>query len=675
MASNLEKINNILNYFKGLVKENQDLTITEDMVYDYLIKYGVPANELEYETSSFFNQWKEECAKLGNIKILDIDSPLTCDLTDSDEEISKSFNPIKIYLPLKYESIDENVKQLLAFFSKKKIPFEMKIADKIRTDGIIIRLANIDDVNKLTNFIKYNDKIKDNLLKPNPFCYQEDNISMTNDGSISYIQVVASYISKYINSNKDNIDEIKLHKFYNYIIDYYKDIFVNYTKFGTLEIPGKGLKFDENDIVAYQNSTELLLKASEEGFNQKDFIEHVEEYSNSKEIKARKKQYTVLNTLINYIGYQSQKMDIEEALNRLDLYLETGNEAYISNSGSTRTSMYLLNFRHDLQEFLDKNGKSLIDFYESLNIEPKKYDKLDEEELNEIENTVSNTINQIVNITKETIEFDKLVETIQLYLATNDYSIITRNNNLREIIVTSNLREKLLTLLNNNQISLTDYMSKFNNIEKEEITVKEETNNEVENEEITQTEPEEIEEQQEPEVIEAEAEIIPEAEEQSEIALIEELEPVGELSKLKDDIDTSNEDLNQETQIIDIDIIKTESKDYSKILKDAVNDTYDKYQQKYLNGDIKVDGLSIVTHALISGITKEDFSSFTRENDARKNLVELGSEKIFDTIMDELEIDGIELKDVDDDHIRTIVERYLDYVIEPVLEEEKDKVA
>jgi len=668
MASNLEKINNILNYFKGLINENKDLTITEDMVYDYLIKYGVPANELDYEVSKFFNQWKEECAKVGNIKILDIDSPLTCDLTDNNEEISKCFNPIKIYLPLKYDSIEENINQLIAFFSKKKIPFEMKIRDKIRTDGVIIRVANMDDINKITNFIKYNDKIKESLLKPNPFCYQEDNISITNDGSISYIQVVASYISKYINSNKDNIEDIKLHKFYNFIIDYYKDIFVNYSKFGKLEIPGKGKKFDESDIIAYQNSTELLLKASEEGFNQKDFAEHVEEYSNSKEIKTRKKQYTVLNTLINYIGYQSQKMDVEEALNRLDLYLETGNEAYISNSGSTRTSMYLLNFRHDLQEFLDKNNKNLIDFYESLNIEQKKYDKLDEKELEELENTTSQTIEQIIDITKETIEFDKLIETIQLYLATNDYSIITRNNNLREIIVSNNLRDNLLVLLNNKQLSLTDYMSKFNKVE-----VKEQTDTE---DKITQEElqPEEIKEEQD--IQDIEEQIQPEGNVEPELALIEELEPVGEISQLKEDVESSLEDLNQETQIINIDIIKTESKDYSEILKEAINDTYDKYQQKYLNGTIKVDGLAIVTHALISGITKGDFTSFTRENNARKNLVDLGSEKIFDTIMDELEIDGIELKDVDEDHIKKIVERYLDYVIEPVLEEEKSaKVA
>lgn len=655
MASNLERIKNILNYFKDLVKENENLTITEDIVYDYLIKYGVPANELENETQSFFQSWKEECSKLGNIKILDIDSPTTCDLTDKDEEIAKSFNPIKIYLPLKYDSIDANVKQLLGFFSKKKIPFELKISNKIRTDGIIIRLSNMDDVSKLMNFIKYNDKIKDNLLKPNPFCYQEDNISITNDGSISYIQVVASYISKYVNANKENIEEIKLHKFYNYIIDYYKDIFVNYSNYGTLEIPGKGKDFDENDIISYQNSTELLLKASEEGFNQKDFCEHIAEYSNIKEIKNRKKQYTVLNTLINYIGYQSQKMDIEEALNRLDLYLETGNEAYISNSGSTRTSMYLLNFRHDLKEFLDKNGKNLIDFYESLNIEPQKYDKLNEQQLDELENNVKNIIEQVIDITKETMEYDKLVETIQLYLATNDYSVITRNNNLRETIVSSNLRNELLTLLNNKQISLTSYIEAYN-------PVKEENNTEVQKEEAE----EEITVEQQENIIEEPInDEIVEVNNEQPVTLTEEIEPVAELTQLKEQ-EIDSEELSQETQIINIDIIQQKPVDYSEILRKAVNETYDKYQQKYENGLIKADGLAIVKHALTNCITNNDFSSFTRENDARKNLIELGSEKIFDTIMDELEIDGIELKDVDEQHIKTIVERYLDYVIEPV---------
>ena len=658
MASNLEKINNILNYFKSIVKENQECTITEDMVYDYLIKYGVPANELECETNSFFKEWKEECVKQGNIKILDIDSPLTCDLTDKDEEIAKCFNPIKIYLPLKYDSINDNVKQLIAFFSKKKVPFEMKIANKIRTDGIIIRLSNIEDVNKLFNFIKYNDKIKDNLLKANPFCYQEENISLTNDGSISYIQVVASYISQYINSNKDNVDEIKLHKFYNYIIDYYKDIFVNYSNYGLLQIPGKGKDFDENDIISYQNSTELLLKASEEGFNQKDFSEHIEEYNNIKEIRNRKKQYNLLNTLINYIGYQSQKMDTEEALNRLDLYLETGNEAYISNSGSTRTSMYLLNFRHDLQEFLNKNGKNLIDFYESLNTEPTKYDQLDEEQLQQLEQTVKSNIEQIIEISKETIEFNKLQEIIQLYLATNDYNKITRTNNLREIIVNSNLRHNLLTLLNNKQISLTDYLNSYKQVQIEE-------NNQLQEEQqIEQVQEQAIDIEQDNNEQQNQIEEIAEPEEQ-EKELEVEIAPVGELTQLKEE-----EELNQETQIISVDLIQQVDNSNS-IIKQAINDTYEKYQQKYENNDIAADGLAITKNALIKCLTKGEFISFTRDNSAREQLMKLGNEKIFSSIMNELDIDGIELKDVNEEHINDIVDSYLESVICPVKEQQK----
>lgn len=668
MASNLERINNILNYFKGIVKENENITITEDMVYDYLMRYGVPFDEYNKDTTEFFKEWKSECRKLGNIKDLDIDFSVYCLFSDDEEKIEKCPNPIKLYIPIKYSHIKESVNKLLAFFSKKKMPFEMKIANKVRTDDIIVRLYSLEDVNKFLNFIKYNEYINEGLLKPNPFCYQEESIALTNDGSISYIQVIASYISRYINSNKDNIDDIKLHKFYNYIIDCYKDMFVNYTNFGSITVPGKGFEFDENDLIAYQNSTELLLKASEEGFNKDDFKEHIDECCDSKDIERRKKQYNTLNTLINYIGYQSQKMDIEEALNRLDLYLETGNESYISNTGSTRTSMYLLNFRFELKNLLESKGMTLIDFYESLNIEPSKFDSLDEASLANLEKDTKAVIEQIIEISKEQMDIEKITELIQLYIATGDYNLITRKNNLRELIVNSNLKNNLLTLLNNKKITLTEYMNSLDKTEVKEDSevaaeIEEITDKELQDkiDEIMETEPEEVKE-----------EPITESKEEN-LAVELPIEPVAEILTPSDNIDDSA--LNGITQIINIAAIKNNKPSFSEILKDAVVMTYEKYQQKYENHEIDVDGLAIVTHALISGITNNDYSSFTREKDARKNLIDLGNEKIFDTIMDELEIDGIELTDVDSESIELIVKRYLDFVIVQKDESEIKKVA
>lgn len=671
MASNLERINNILNYFKGIVKENENITITEDMVYDYLMRYGVPADEFNKNTTEFFKGWKGECRKLENIKDLDMDSSVFCLFSDEEEKIANCTNPIKLYIPIKYSHINESVNKLLAFFSKKKMPFEMKIANKVRTDDIIVRLNSLEDVNKFLNFIKYNDYINEGLLKPNPFCYQEESISLTNDGSISYIQVTASYISKYINSNKDNIDEIKLHKFYNYIIDCYKDMFVNYTNFGILTVPGKGFDFDENDLIAYQNSTELLLKASEEGFNKDDFKEHIEECGNSKDIEKRKKQYNTLSTLINYIGYQSQKMSVEEALNRLDLYLETGNESYISNTGSTRTSMYLLNFRFELKNLLENKGMNLIDFYESLNVEPSKFEKLNDDSLIKLENDTKNIIDQIIELTKEQLDLEKITETLQLYIATGDYNLITRKNNLRELVVTSNLKNNLLTLLNNKKISLTEYMDTYNKVavKDEDIQPKQEEIEEITDEELA-NKLEEIIESNIDEVKEESLSI-------DQLPNESPIEPVAEISTSSNGIEANIEDsaLTGITQIININAIKNNKPSFSDILKDAVVMTYEKYQQKYNNHEIDVDGLSIVTHALISGITDNDYSSFTRENDARKNLIDLGNEKIFDTIMDDLEIDGIELTDVDSESIELIVKRYLDYAIQPSKEEEFQKVA
>lgn len=569
MTNNLEQISSILSHFKDLLSENPELKLNENIVYNYLINFNVPNEEYEIDIKKegLFDKWEKNSEELENVIYNKSNNWIdSCLFTDKNNKVDTFTNPIKIYIPIKYNYIEESVNKLLAFFSKKNMPYQLKISRYINNNNVIVRLVNIDDLNKLINFIKYNEYINEGLISPNPFCYNEESLALTIDNNLSYISIIANYIYKYLLTKKDNIEEIKTHDFYNYIIDMYKNTFVNYSNYSNLQIPGLD-EFDELDIISYQNITELLLKVSENSFKREDFEEHLNECNNVETIKKNKKKYSTLNTFISFINMQKENKSDVELLNILKRYIETGNLSCITNDCSLRTTMYLSKFRINMQKLLESNNISLETLYNNLNPKGNVYEKLDDKKLNSLIMINNDILREALDELTKLYDYNNATKIIQLYLATNDYNIITRENDLRNRVVNANLRSNTLTILFNKHISFNKY-----------------------------------------------------------------------LESLRMDIDESY------------------------ILRNAINETYNKYQSLYEEGKVECDGFTLVNYALTNLLKNNDYNSFTRNNEARKNLSQLNQDNVFDIITKELELPITQLENIPEENLQDIIRKYLDYI-------------
>ncbi len=574
MNNNLEKIGNLLHFFKNILIENPNIILTTNIIYNNLIKSSVSKQEWNVNISNdnMFDKWKQ--LNLDNITCFEDTSNSLYSFFNKLEEIDKIKNPIKVYIPIDYEHIFEGVTKLLGFFSKKNMSFQMKISKNIRLDNIIIRLTTLDDLNKLLNFIKYNEYINEGLLEPNPFTYIQENVGIVIDGNLSYNWIVANFVAQYLNHKKitNKLEEIKVFDLYNYVIDEYKNNFINLSTYNTIKI--SETKLDQNSITYYKQITELILKISEPEFTREDFDKHFTEVNDIEQFKNEANTYNTLNTLTNYISIQSKKQSIESLYESLQMYINTGKLEYITNACSLRANMYFSNFKENIENILkDKNItlKDLFNCIQSQDIEKE----ISCNQLDVIEDDTKIILTQIVKDLSQIYSYKEALEIIQIYLATNDYLILTREKNIREIAVTNNIRNNVLSILFKRQISFLDYIK---------------------------------------------------------------------------DLDI-NLDINLNI-------------DYEKVFSDATKETYNKYQELYDAKKIDFDGFTLVNYAIHNLVLNNDCKSFTRENEARKNISKLTRDNVFEIMLKKLELPKVKLENTLDEDIDDIIRSYIDNILD-----------
>ena len=601
MENNYNNTNDILYHFKKLLMEDNKLEFSKVDIYNYLTNYNVIEKD--------YKEINEDYLDFDNEKLNSIEhSNNNYHLFNNKSNNIKCNNPIKLYIPIKYTHIKESIDKILNFFNKKNIAFEMKVTDNICNNDITIRLSNIDDTNKFINFIKYNDYINEGLLTSNPFCYNEENISFTIDGNLSYLSIITDYLYNYLKEKKDNIEQINIDDFYNYIIDLYNDTFINYSKYTNLMIPNID-KPTEQDILTYKKITEYILKVSEKKFTKNEFIQHFNECNDSKNNYEERKTFLALNTLINFVSVEKQYKSDNEIIEILKKYLETNNLSYITNIGFFRTTMYLINFKSCIEKIMSDSKLSLDELIDNLNI--KSYNKLDNEKIDELLNQSKKLYEKVLND-----------ENIKLYLATNDYTLLSRKDNIRNNIVNSNFRNNILNILFSKNISFNEfieqYISKITVDEKieSEVQEKDETENYDSNDNKIDTEDDVIE------------------------------------KSIDDTNNTISDNLEKNDVVIDENII----------FETAIMDTYNKYQALFEEKKVECDGFTLLNYALTNAIKNNDFSSFTRDNNSRINLAKLGNKKILEIICNKLGSNS-EISIDDKTEIKNLIVKYLNTIL------------
>lgn len=190
-------------------KENPDVKMDKSIVYHELCKYELSSDDLKtngnyVECYNLFEKWIDRNDQVKGLTVLhELDWPHFLQFFSTKDKDYFDENPyfIKLYIPMKNKNLFESVNILFDYISDSKIRHASKVADIIRSDNVVIRLAN-DDINsalKIIELVNNNSVIRNNLNQTNPFIPTINGVGFMYETGISYNKEISILIARYIN--------------------------------------------------------------------------------------------------------------------------------------------------------------------------------------------------------------------------------------------------------------------------------------------------------------------------------------------------------------------------------------------------------------------------------------------------------------------------------------------
>lgn len=353
--NNTYQMDKFIKFYASLYYQNPDVIISPDTIYDALTKYGLSPNEINNSNiRSIFSSLEEKFRGNSNIKVY-IDNRQSKFLQFRNWN-RKDGKCVKMYVSYPKEYIEEAATKIFSYISQNNMETASKIAERLRSDSIVIRLSSLEDANKVRNFIN-NDKELVSLAKPtNPFSLKDGVVGIGYDDKISYNEQVGYILSNYFNDLRkgNNLAKASLIDFANYVKNYYQDTFVNCSKLEAL-VDNPIFKRHRSrfysigqEINNHEQITRLIVDVVNGKVNINMFNDYYNEccnesknnsmiayYNNIYESKVNSKKpiFDKQKLLNEYIIYAINKYGINNAYKYLEEYINGNSRAITRDNG------------------------------------------------------------------------------------------------------------------------------------------------------------------------------------------------------------------------------------------------------------------------------------------------------------------------------------------------------
>ncbi|MBQ4031338.1 MAG: hypothetical protein II625_06255 [Bacilli bacterium] len=379
-----QRINEILQYWAQLYRENPTKEFSDRTFYNHLIFTGVKMEDRRINLSiqqsktnpnfrknpaaidpncnpqSTFNNWiqlysdsrKTDCFVSPYWQYF-------CQFVSKDNKARMSHEHIKIYIPLDSDHIEYGAKMIFDFLEQNNISHLSKIGREIRFDDIVVRLINPDDAKKLLDFVSRNPYLQEGLIQANPFAFQKNGIAMAVDGSESYNSTVATLIKAYMDYRRktNTLNNVNVENFYEYIRRLYIDQFISRRNQNLKTILDWKDKDEEKN---YQEIVSLIIRVHDPNFTYDDYMQHYATCANISYLTERQ----ILETnrlLIEALEAMTIRFN-RNGISNVNAFFDTGDGKYITSKNNLRERMLHSNFRTTLKQILHQKRMTFAEY-------------------------------------------------------------------------------------------------------------------------------------------------------------------------------------------------------------------------------------------------------------------------------------------------------------------------
>lgn len=358
------QINEFLKYFAKIYIQNPNLEIYSDTIYSGLMNYGLTKEEIKNRSiKDNFDKWINNFRNDQNLNVYHSERQ-----TRFLQFFSKkyaSINCTKLYVSFPKDKIYNCVNKIFKFISDNNMESCSKVADRIRSDSVVLRLPSSEDAKKVINFINNDIELSGVCKEVNPFLIKEGKVGLAYDYLLSYNETLSMILENYFKDYRKNnmLNEVSLQSLREYTITFYNK-FTNdkniVESFLNSELAQRNLsRFDYEKIgllINYNQVIELISKSLDMNTDIQDYFKLYEEMKSGKKEEILLENYDkVLNSkqeekdsksypqelLNNYIFYAKQKYGADKVGYYLDNYAQEGFLRAITRDNNFR-QMFLM---------------------------------------------------------------------------------------------------------------------------------------------------------------------------------------------------------------------------------------------------------------------------------------------------------------------------------------------
>lgn len=215
-----------LKYLRDIYLQNPELSISRKTIYIELLKFVVFNGErTEINLDSIVGVQVSLNNKFKNIE--NINTFTSCDgnfwvienrMGKSDAEyFTDIYNGIKLYIPVQIDNLCKIAESLFNFMINEGIVMQCKVSKEMRTDALVCRVRTKEEAIKVSEFL---DRLKyKSNIRPNPFLYDNGQLSIAIDGTLSYNSILSRLLEQYLYTKRitNTLDKVSSHDFNNFV--------------------------------------------------------------------------------------------------------------------------------------------------------------------------------------------------------------------------------------------------------------------------------------------------------------------------------------------------------------------------------------------------------------------------------------------------------------------------
>lgn len=395
---NNNEINKFIMDMAKMYMQNPYLEINSDTIYSELMCYGISDDELK--NNSLLNEFSnlQRHYNQGNVKaFVHPGQAKFLQLWNVKGEVQPE-NIVKIYLSFPKENMEECIKIIFDYIDRNNISSHSKLANKIRSDSVVLRLESQNDAASVINFINNNAYLRSKAKTTNPFVGKHGICGFAYDELMSYNRVVSDLLSEYLNDlkSKNMLMNASINDFYKFVRNSYQNIFIDMTRLQEFiekaNYNGTNTKFRSvghqinnrrkiEEMLLYKLSGNLdinqyfnlynrfkdnsICSQTENIYN--DAYRRIQERNSEQYQKNLNIKKGILNSYIEYELSQNQE---EQLYLQLDAFINEGKYTFITRTNGFRDIFINSNMtRNDIIVITNNNIREYIKRYK----EDKKY--------------------------------------------------------------------------------------------------------------------------------------------------------------------------------------------------------------------------------------------------------------------------------------------------------------